>query len=64
MIVLDAQDLDSKGVLDNDPTKEKLQFTHEKLQFTHDSRDCTLRLRTTGLRYHSSEINLLQLARR
>ena len=59
MIVLDAQDLDSKGVLDNDPTKEKLQFTHEKLQFTHDSRDCTLRLRTTGLRYHSSEINLL-----
>ena len=30
MIVLDAQDLDSKGVLDNDPTKEKLQFTHDE----------------------------------
>ena len=30
MIVLDAQDRDAKEVLDNDPTKETLQFTHDE----------------------------------
>ena len=30
MVVLDAQRLDAKEVLDNDPTKAKLQFTHDE----------------------------------